>query len=331
MEISLAFDDFQQATESFLSRYGGTRQLARQETILLIPDRFGQGTLHGIHLREGLDLLIHDYQLNCDLTLDFHQIACQDSLVNVSFCLSGQYKGTMPGFRQTLEIVGGQTSLTTVPEVTGTVSVSKREKLRVVELVMAPTLAMELIENSLPAMPTAWQSALKAYASQPFCQTVTLSPKIAKVLQDLLDCPYKDTLRQIYLEGKALELIALYFSRWSMAGSATDSYFNQRTIDSLHQARHLLFENMSTPPSLESLAKQIGMSERKLQQGFRQHFGTTVFGALRDYRMEQARQLLEKRRMSVEAIAHTVGISHRGHFAKVFKRKFGVTPKDYLK
>ena len=35
--------------------------------------------------------------------------------------------------------------------------------------------------------------------------------------------------------------------------------------------------------------------------------------------------------MTIEAIAHTVGIAHRGYFASAFKRKFGTTPRTYLK
>ena len=88
---------------------------------------------------------------------------------------------------------------------------------------------------------------------------------------------------------------------------------------------------MDDPPSLPELAKQVGLNERKLQQGFQELFGTTVFGVLHDYRMERAKQLLETERMTVGAIANAVGISHRGYFATAFKRKFGTTPRDYLK
>lgn len=61
MEILLGFNDFYQATQQFMEQYGGVCQtLASQETVSLIPERFGQGKLHDIQLREGLDLLIHN-------------------------------------------------------------------------------------------------------------------------------------------------------------------------------------------------------------------------------------------------------------------------------
>ncbi|MEL6351878.1 MAG: hypothetical protein AAFR58_08940 [Cyanobacteria bacterium J06627_28] len=143
IEILLGFNDFDQATQQFMEQYGGSCQMpASQETILLIPERFGQGKLHGVHLREGLELLIHNYQLSCDLSLDFQQFSHQDGLVNLSFCLAGQYAGVMPGFKEPLEISAGQMGLATVPNVSGTVNLPKESTICVVELVIAPELAI---------------------------------------------------------------------------------------------------------------------------------------------------------------------------------------------
>lgn len=43
-----------------------------------------------------------------------------------------------------------------------------------------------------------------------------------------------------------------------------------------------------TPPSLEELAQQVGLDVRKLSGGFRRVYGSTVFGFLQEYRLEQA-------------------------------------------
>ncbi|MEO0807751.1 MAG: AraC family transcriptional regulator [Cyanobacteria bacterium J06643_4] len=332
MEILLGFNDFYQATQQFMEQYGGVCQTpASQETVLLIPERFGQGKLHGIHLREGLDLLIHNYQLSCDLSLDFQQFSNQNGLVNLSFCLAGQYTGSMPGFKNQLEISAGQMGLATVPNISGIVNLPKESTICVVELVIAPELAIALVDSSLQTLPTPWRQALTACASCPFYQTAQLSPKLSQALQDLLSCPYQGALRQLYLEGKSLEIIALYFANLSAQTAAKDHRLSKKDRDSLQHAQAILFDQMENPPSLAALSKQVGLSERKLQQGFRQQFGTTVFDALHDYRMEQARQLLEQDQLSVGAIAQIVGISHRGYFSTAFKRKFGSTPSTYLK
>ena len=85
-----------------------------------------------------------------------------------------------------------------------------------------------------------------------------------------------------------------------------------------------------TPPTLEALSKQVNLSERALQRGFRELFGTTVFAVLHSERMDYARYLLETQQMSVGNVADRVCSSHRGYFAKAFKRKFGRTPREYI-
>ncbi len=100
-----------------------------------------------------------------------------------------------------------------------------------------------------------------------------------------------------------------------------------QAIEQLYEAREILRQNLMTPPTLEELSKRVRLSERQLQKGFQELFGTTVFAVLHHDRMEYARQLLETGQISVGAIADMVGISHRGYFAPAFKRKFGRTPE----
>jgi AraC-like DNA-binding protein len=58
-------------------------------------------------------------------------------------------------------------------------------------------------------------------------------------------------------------------------------------------------------------------------------FGTTVFGYLRQCRMEQARLLLLEGRMNVREAAQAVGYASQSRFAAVFRKTFGVNPKTF--
>ena len=80
-----------------------------------------------------------------------------------------------------------------------------------------------------------------------------------------------------------------------------------------------------------TLARQVGLNDYKLKLGFRQMLGTTVFGYLHQCRMEQARHLLATKDVTVTEVVRAVGYSNRGHFAAAFKRKYGVTPREFGK
>ncbi|MEM6836167.1 MAG: AraC family transcriptional regulator [Cyanobacteria bacterium P01_C01_bin.120] len=333
MEVSLAFTDIQQATKEFQQQAGGDCQRQSRETVLVFPATLGQGYLQNINLRKGLDLFIYECDLNQDLILDFRKLSLENSLINLTFCLSGKYTGTMPGIKEKLDICSRQTTFATVPYAAGTSELLAGEKISMIELVISPTCMLTLVERELNMLPIGWQQHLKNASSTPCFQPNHTTFEIEQILQAILHCPHQGFIKQLYLEGKALELIALYFAQLIDSPSDTlqSPRIKRKDLDSLHQAKSILLETMDNPPSLAELARRVGVNERKLQRGFQQLFGTTVFGVLHDFRMERARQLLESDQMTIGAIADAVGIAHRGYFATAFKRKFGSTPREYLK
>jgi AraC-like DNA-binding protein len=145
-------------------------------------------------------------------------------------------------------------------------------------------------------------------------------------LQQLVQAPYRGMMQRLFLESKVLELLALQLMQIQEADSTLSVRIKPSEIEQVHQAKEILLSNLLQPPTILDLAKQVGLHHMKLKKGFRQVFGTTVFGYLSNYRMELARQLLHEGQLSVTAIAETVGYANQGHFAAAFRRKFGVTP-----
>jgi AraC family transcriptional regulator, transcriptional activator of the genes for pyochelin and ferripyochelin receptors len=158
----------------------------------------------------------------------------------------------------------------------------------------------------------------------------SLTPNIQLVLQQILNCPYTGSIQQVYLEGKALELIALQSAHLLQFDQQITRHTLKRSdIERIHQARELVMQQLENPPSLIDLSRAVGLNDCTLKRGFRQVFGTTVFGYIRQQRLIKARQLLRDREMSVAQVACSVGYTHPGHFAAAFKREFGVSPKVY--
>jgi AraC family transcriptional regulator, transcriptional activator of the genes for pyochelin and ferripyochelin receptors len=164
-----------------------------------------------------------------------------------------------------------------------------------------------------------------------FYRQGTITAKMRVILYQILQCPYQGAIKQMYLEGKVLELAALQFTQFAEDDSTYQHSLHLKLdeIDRLYQARDILINQLDHPPSILSLARQVGLNDFKLKQGFNQIFGTTVFGYLRDYRLEQARLLLAQNQLSVQQVARAIGYSHSGYFARAFKQKFGISPKAY--
>ena len=152
-------------------------------------------------------------------------------------------------------------------------------------------------------------------------------------LRQLLNCPYQGLTKQIYLESKCYELIALKLEQLAensrKKSAKIPSSLKSEDVEQIHKAKDILIAHLDDPPSLLSLARQVAMNDHKLKRGFRQVFGTTVFGYLLQYRLEQARQLLATGDMSVAEVSHKVGFADRSYFTKAFSKKFGLPPGAY--
>ena len=153
------------------------------------------------------------------------------------------------------------------------------------------------------------------------------------VLHQILYCPFQGITKKIYLESKVWELMALLIEeekeRHQSKHSA--SALKPDDIDSLHHAKEILNRSLDNPPSLKELARQIGSNECSLKRGFREVFGSTVFGYLHQQRMEYACQLLLKENFNVGQIAKKIGYASQSRFAAAFRKKFGVNPKAFTK
>ncbi|MGC7403817.1 helix-turn-helix domain-containing protein [Pandoraea pneumonica] len=93
----------------------------------------------------------------------------------------------------------------------------------------------------------------------------------------------------------------------------------------LFAARDLLDEQLQIPPPLPQLARTVGINVNKLCDGFREQFGTTVHGYVRERRLTKAFELLSAHRISVSEAAWQCGYTD-SHFSKAFRTRFGVLP-----
>jgi AraC family transcriptional activator of pyochelin receptor len=83
------------------------------------------------------------------------------------------------------------------------------------------------------------------------------------------------------------------------------------------------------PVSLAQLARNIGINEHKLKNGFKQQFGITVFAYIREQRLTLAKQLLEQTNLDEAAIAKKVGFRSLPNFINAFKKQYHHLPHHY--
>lgn len=81
--------------------------------------------------------------------------------------------------------------------------------------------------------------------------------------------------------------------------------------------------------SVEKIAESVYLDASYIRRIFSKYMGCTIVDYLTEYRMKEARRLLETGNISVARVAENVGYTDPGYFTKCFKKYYGVTPSNY--
>ncbi len=99
-------------------------------------------------------------------------------------------------------------------------------------------------------------------------------------------------------------------------------------VEKVYAVKEMIEKDMLADFSLIGLARSVGFNDFKLKKGFKDLFGTTVFGYLRRLRMEEARRMILEEKKSVMEASWLVGYSEPHHFTAAFKKEFGYLPSE---
>ncbi|MDB2383932.1 helix-turn-helix transcriptional regulator [Flavobacteriaceae bacterium] len=158
-----------------------------------------------------------------------------------------------------------------------------------------------------------------------------IGPMIAIILNQMYQQSLNLSMYKLYLRGKIFELMSLYFSKdKEMDIEQCPFLADDNNIKKIKKAKEIIISRMIEPPTLVQLSKEVDISLKKLKQGFKQVYGTSVFSFLIDYKMQVSKRLLSSGEYNVNEVALKVGYSTATHFINAFKKKFGTTPKKYL-
>ncbi|NJN39168.1 MAG: helix-turn-helix transcriptional regulator [Acaryochloridaceae cyanobacterium CSU_3_4] len=279
-------------------------------------------------LQPGLDLVIQEWEVPSDL-LRTGDVEEPSQTVGLAFYLSGKVQTQLHGLTGEIEEIVGHFDFCSCSEFVETELWQAGQPFRRIYLgIESLTLWGNLSPQDFDLLPIELQRTL-AGNHHPYLRYRAMTPAMHQALQQILYCPYGGLLKRMYLQGKAWELMAIAFEQLRPATHPLEVLMPPQEIERIHHAKEILIRQLQNPPSLIELAQQANLNVFALKQGFKQVFGTTAFQYLCDHRLEVARQLLVTQPLRIADIAQQVGFANRGYFAAVFKKKFGLTPKQY--
>lgn len=160
-------------------------------------------------------------------------------------------------------------------------------------------------------------------------EPMRLTSEHLQMVMNLRRPPVSAAAQRLWYQAKALEVAASLLFK----PAPDEELFCQRQKRLSHERAQkviaILKENVAEPPSLEEIGQRVGCSHFYLSRIFTVEMGKTIFGYLRDLRLERAAKLLREGKLNVTEAALEVGYSSLSHFSQAFHEMFGCCPGLY--
>lgn len=287
-------------------------------------ENIAQGSFEEVLIEDGFYVLKiqNDSVYNQTVTREI-----DSSFIQFHFCLKGGAKFIFNEGRYALEVTEDNSLLLYNTQIDLPLNLVLNTNSWMVSVVMTIRKFHSLFSKEADYIPFLSQDNKdKKYYSQE-----AVSPAIAVVLSQVMNYNLHRSIKGLYIKGKVYELISLYFNKSQDADVEQCPFLvDEDNVKRIRKAKEIIISRMAEPPSLQELSDEIGLSLKKLKEGFKQIYGDSVYSFLFDYKMEYARKMLESGKHNVNEVGLKVGYSTSSHFIAAFKKKYSTTPKKYL-
>lgn len=322
MTINILNAEVHSLFDQFTERVNGHIHHNEWEQHISIPPEVGKGSIKRTRIRSGMEIVVTDLTFEQDMKLHIQE-ACQ--LFELSYCLNGEIYCEWNGKESLTEKMTGNVLFFEDELVYEEKKASVRNHL--LEIRLSPKELFHYAAD-IPEKHK-MESWLKRYKGR--IDQYPNTAAIHKCVYDLINCTYNGAMKRLYMESKAMELIALFGEVDGHGIEGSKLFLSRDDLSKLDMARELIAHHFEQPMSIQELARKVRLNEFKLKKGFRERFGMTIFELVRKQRMEKALWYMEVERMNVGETAVSVGYSNVSNFATTFRKYYGCNPSEYLK
>jgi AraC-like DNA-binding protein len=292
------------------------------ESRFIVPPEMGRGRTSRMQVGRSIEMCIYDMQLFHDVRLSGKT---QGDAYILSFCMGEDmaWQETISG--QAMELGKGTGMLCHAGEINEAGIYEMNRHYQAVKLSFHPMRFHEYFTDS------SWEKRIfsNRFANYKYTSYM-LPPEVHVLIAESLHCPYIGTMRTVYLEGKALELLATCVNTVTARGCGQKDCppLSRTDVESIIRAKEILDESISLPVTITSIARRVCLNETKLKSGFKHIYGKPVYSYLLDKRLSVARVMLETRDITVSQAADFAGYGNGSSFSKAFYKKYGFYPSE---
>lgn len=296
-----------------------------KECITHLKHPLGRGYYHEIYF-ENVHIGYGNALLSDKVLLHFES---DFETVEMHFALKGKNTTIANSFPGSVRFESYQHNIIYVNQIQGKMEWDC-EEFQLLEINLSPAFFKRFLPEDSKLLNSFRKAIDKQYSSLINPNHNQISHRMYQLINDIIHCNRKGVFKRMFLEAKVIELLLLQLEQFCDHSFASTS-IAKADVEKMYAAREYIMKNLNKACSLIDLAHFVGTNEFNLKKGFKELFGTTVFGFWNDAKMEQARKMLTEQEMNVSEVSDSIGYKNPRHFSAAFKRKYGIVPSQLKK
>lgn len=301
------------------------------ELTLQIPEKYGQGFIRGSSFDSGIGIVEYKCTFYRDLEMLF--TINKTHPLKFIFCSKGRIKHAfeedeeihiIDTYQNCIVSSSGQMGHVLYFRANESVHVSSLEIIR-------KDLAHRNNYHFRDLDPMLQKLLTDSDANERFYYQGNYSIKAADIVEQIDNKEHTGFLRSIFLEGKLFDMLALQIAQFQddQRDDRLPQILRRSDVEKVKRAVDIINGDLSQNFSVDYLAKKVGTNVNKLQDGFKHMFDLTVNKYAQQVKLEKAKELLSSSEYNISQIVALIGLNNRSYFSKIFKEKYGVSPKYF--
>ena len=132
---------------------------------------------------------------------------------------------------------------------------------------------------------------------------------------------------QLFIKGQLFLLFYTLFHKCSTKELSGKD--RSKSLEKMKLILKYVENNYMEKITIEDIANEVDLSQSHFMKYFKNTMGTSFVDYLNEYRLTMASRLLISSDSSILAIASEVGFENLSYFNRIFKKRFGQTPREY--
>lgn len=302
----------------------------RQYFVKLTED-IGQGYFQAMMLESGLGIIEYHCRFNMDVEIQF----VKDLIHPLKFlyCTKGNFDHRFANEQNRHELHEFQQAIVASKGHYGhVVNFKKNQEINLYSLEMDRerfTLYNECSKEHLNSELDAIFADVKAKSS--FYHEGYYSLALAEIFDQIKSFNEGYFLRTIFMVSSGYRLLGSQIVQYQDDLNNEDSrhVLRQYEVSKVKEAVQFIQANIEKTTTINDICREVGLTEAKLQEGFKILYKATVNTFINGVRLNLASQLLRGTEYNVSEIVYKLGLTSRSYFSKIFKEEYHMTPTEY--